>query len=42
MRLSDCFIELIAYVAYFAVTAGKSQPPYERGGEKRLEWLGHA
>jgi len=30
MRLSDCFIELIAYVAYFAVTAGKRQPPYER------------
>lgn len=30
MRLSDCFIELIAYVAYFTVTVGKRQPNYER------------
>jgi type VI secretion system protein ImpK len=29
MRLSDCFMELIAYVAYFLKNAEAKQPPYE-------------
>lgn len=28
MHLTDCFIELMAYVAYFTKTAGQKQPPY--------------
>lgn len=30
MRLSDCYMELIAYVAYFLKSAGKKQPPFEQ------------
>jgi type VI secretion system protein ImpK len=30
MRLSDCFIQLIAYVAYFAKRAGIKQPPFDQ------------
>ena len=30
MRLTDCFIQLIAYVAYFLKTVGKKQPPFEQ------------
>jgi len=30
MRLTDYFIELIAYVAYFSRTVSKTQPPFER------------
>ena len=30
MRLSDCFIELIAYVAYFLKTVQDSQPGFEQ------------
>ncbi|HHO75385.1 MAG TPA: DotU family type IV/VI secretion system protein [Deltaproteobacteria bacterium] len=30
MRLSDCFIELIAYVVYFLKTAAKNQPGFDQ------------
>lgn len=30
MRLIDCFIELIGYVAYFSETAAVRQPPFEQ------------
>jgi type VI secretion system protein ImpK len=30
MRLSDCFIELIAYVSYFLRGLGQHQPPFEK------------
>ena len=30
MRLIDCFIELIAYVAYFKKTANDRQPPFDQ------------
>lgn len=30
MRLSDCFIELIAYVAYFLKTVQENQPAFEQ------------
>ncbi len=30
MRLMDCFIELVAYVAYFKRSAGERQPPYDQ------------
>jgi len=30
MRLIDCFIELIGYVAYFSETAAVKQPPFAR------------
>lgn len=30
MRLTDCFIELVAYVAYFLKTAGSKQPPFDQ------------
>ncbi len=30
MRLSDCYMELVAYVAYFLKSAGKKQPPFEQ------------
>jgi type VI secretion system protein ImpK len=30
MRLSDCFIELVAYVAYFTKTVANKQPPFEQ------------
>jgi type VI secretion system protein ImpK len=30
MHLTDCFMEAIAYVAYFAKTAAIKQPPYEQ------------
>ncbi|NLI82223.1 MAG: DotU family type IV/VI secretion system protein [Deltaproteobacteria bacterium] len=30
MRLTDCFMELIAYTAYFLKTVGEKQPPYEQ------------
>ena len=30
MHLTDCFIDLVAYVAYFLRTAGLKQPPYEQ------------
>jgi type VI secretion system protein ImpK len=29
MRLTDCFMELIAYVAYFLKTVSAKQPPYQ-------------
>jgi type VI secretion system protein ImpK len=30
MRLIDCFIELIAYAAYFLKTVAKKQPPFDQ------------
>jgi type VI secretion system protein ImpK len=30
MRLTDCFIELIAYTAYFIRSVAQKQPPYEQ------------
>jgi len=38
MRLSDCFIELIAYVSYFLKGLGQNQPPFEKvkGDVQRL------
>ncbi|MDY7030304.1 MAG: DotU family type IV/VI secretion system protein [Thermodesulfobacteriota bacterium] len=30
MRLSDCFVKLIAYVTYFLNTAGSRQPPFDQ------------
>ncbi len=30
MRLTDCFIELIAYTAYFIKSVAHKQPPYEQ------------
>lgn len=30
MRLTDCFVELVAYVAYFLKTAAERQPSYEQ------------
>lgn len=30
MRLTDCFSELIAYVAYFLKSVDRKQPPYEQ------------
>ncbi len=30
MRLTDCFIELIAYAAYFLKTVAKRQPPFDQ------------
>lgn len=30
MRLTDCFMELLGYVAYFKKTAATKQPPYAR------------
>jgi type VI secretion system protein ImpK len=30
MRLTDCFIELIAYAAYFLKTVAKKQPPFDQ------------
>ncbi|MEE9612320.1 MAG: DotU family type IV/VI secretion system protein, partial [Desulfatiglandales bacterium] len=30
MRLSDCFVELIAYVAYFLKSLAQTQPPFEK------------
>lgn len=30
MHLTDCFMELVAYVAYFLKTAAKKQPPFEQ------------
>jgi type VI secretion system protein ImpK len=30
MRLSDCFIDLIAYMSYFLKSAAKRQPPYDK------------
>lgn len=30
MRLIDCFIELVAYVAYFSKAAADKQPPYDQ------------
>lgn len=30
MRLTDCFIELIAYTAYFIKSVAQKQPPYEQ------------
>ena len=30
MRLTDCFMELVAYVAYFLKTAASKQPPFDR------------
>jgi type VI secretion system protein ImpK len=30
MRLTDCFIELIAYAAYFIKSVAQKQPPYEQ------------
>ena len=30
MRLTDCFMELVAYVAYFLKTAASKQPPFDQ------------
>jgi type VI secretion system protein ImpK len=30
MHLTDCFMELVAYAAYFLKTAAKKQPPFEQ------------
>ena len=30
MRLTDVYVDLMAYVAYFARGAAKNKPPYER------------
>lgn len=30
MRLTDCFMELVAYTAYFIKTVAQKQPPYDR------------
>ena len=30
MRLTDCFIELVAYAAYFLRTVAKRQPPFDQ------------
>jgi type VI secretion system protein ImpK len=30
MRLTDCFIELVAYAAYFLKTVAKKQPPFDQ------------
>jgi type VI secretion system protein ImpK len=30
MRLSDCFVDLVAYVAYFIKGVDRKQPPYEQ------------
>jgi type VI secretion system protein ImpK len=30
MHLSDCFMQLVAYMAYFLKTSGQKQPPYEQ------------
>jgi type VI secretion system protein ImpK len=30
MRLSDCFVDLIAYMSYFLKSAAKRQPPYDK------------
>ena len=30
MRLTDCFMELVAYVAYFLRTAATKQPPFDQ------------
>jgi type VI secretion system protein ImpK len=30
MRLTDCFIELVAYAAYFLKTVAKRQPPFDQ------------
>ena len=30
MRLTDCFIELVAYAAYFLNTVAKRQPPFDQ------------
>lgn len=30
MHLTDCFMELVAYVTYFLKTAAKKQPPFEQ------------
>jgi type VI secretion system protein ImpK len=30
MRLSDCFVDLIAYMSYFVKSVAKRQPPYDR------------
>jgi type VI secretion system protein ImpK len=43
MRLSDCFIELIAYVVYFLKTVTKHQPSFDqtRSDIERLMSLSH-
>jgi type VI secretion system protein ImpK len=30
MRLSDCFVDLVAYMSYFRKSAAKRQPPYDK------------
>ena len=30
MRLSDCFVDVVAYVGYFLKTVEKKQPPFEK------------
>jgi type VI secretion system protein ImpK len=30
MRLSDCFVDLIAYMSYFLKSVAKRQPPYDK------------
>ena len=42
MHLSDCFMPLIAYLAYFLKTAGQRQPPYEQVKADILRLLGQS
>jgi len=30
MRLTDCFMDLVAYTAYFLKSVEQKQPPYDR------------
>lgn len=42
MHLSDCFMQLVAYMAYFLKTAGQRQPPYEQVKADILRLLGQS
>ena len=42
MHLSDCFMQLIAYLAYFLKTAGQQQPPYDQVKADILRLLGQS
>jgi type VI secretion system protein ImpK len=42
MHLTDCFIQLLAYVAYFLKTVARRQPPYEQVKADILRLLGQS
>ena len=42
MHLSDCFMQMIAYLAYFLKTAGQRQPPYDQVKADILRLLGQS